>query len=84
MKRTLNHLTESRTMQSRAFSLLSSGLLLCCLLAIAAAPLRAQSPGDAFTSVDQILRFMKSANYSEEDLQRRLVWTEKQDDELGT
>lgn len=77
MKKPINHLMESRTMQSSAISRSLCGILLFCLVVLASAPARAQSSGDAFTGVDQILRFMKSANYSEDDLQRRLVWTEK-------
>ncbi len=38
---------------------------------------QAQSSGDALTNVEQILRFMKSANYSEDDMLRRMAWGDK-------
>lgn len=37
----------------------------------------AQPSSDSFNNVDQIMRFMKSANYSEEDLLRRMNWSDK-------
>lgn len=39
--------------------------------------LHAQSTDDALTSVEQIMRYMKSANYSEEDLLKRMAWGDK-------
>jgi hypothetical protein len=57
-------------------------LLFCTALLLLASVLptfivRAQGSGDALAAVDPILRYMKSANYSEEDLLRRIVWSDK-------
>ncbi len=38
--------------------------------------------GESFQSVDAIMRFMKSANYSEDDLVRRIAWSDKLVNEL--
>lgn len=42
----------------------------------------AQPSSDSFNNVDQIMRFMKSANYSEEDLLRRMNWSDKMVNDL--
>jgi hypothetical protein len=54
-------------------------LVLAAFLLAVAAPNRAaaQSTDAAFTGADQILRYMRGQNYSEDDLIRRLVWTDK-------
>ncbi|MDT8322972.1 MAG: hypothetical protein RRA94_02585 [Bacteroidota bacterium] len=51
-------------------------ILTALLLMVFAAPtaLQAQSADDALTNVEQIMRYMKSANYSEDDLLRRMAW----------
>lgn len=48
-------------------------LTICCSLAM---PVAAQS-GDALKKVDEILRYMKSPNYAEDELVRRVVWNDK-------
>ena len=42
----------------------------------------AQGSGDALTKVDKVLQYMRSANYSEDELIRRIVWSEKFVNEL--
>ena len=51
-------------------------ILTALLLVVFAAPtaLQAQSADDALTNVEQIMRYMKSANYSEDDLLSRMAW----------
>ncbi len=44
----------------------------------------AQPSSDSFGNVDQIMRFMKSANYSEEDLLRRMNWSDKLVNDLAS
>lgn len=43
---------------------------------------QAQSSDDALTNVEQIMRYMKSANYSEEDLLSRMAWGDQIVNEL--
>ena len=54
-------------------------LLVAILLAWTAlpSPAAAQPGNDALTSIDAIMRYMTSDNYSKEDLLRRIVWSEK-------
>ncbi len=61
-------------------------ILVAVLLVVWIAPLavQAQSSDDALTSVEQIMRYMKSANYSEDDLLQRMVWGDKIVNELVT
>ncbi|MBI5647573.1 MAG: hypothetical protein HY962_11635 [Ignavibacteriae bacterium] len=49
----------------------------CTLTLFRPAPVQAQPSGDALTSIDAIMRFMASENFDEEDLKRRIVWSEK-------
>lgn len=57
-------------MKNRLLSILSAVLL----VAFVAPAAFAQSSGDALTNVEQIMRYMKSANYSEDDLLQRMTW----------
>ncbi len=69
-----SHAINGKSMRSVILSLLA----LCALLAAqGSAALRAQGNPDALTKVDKILAFMKSANYAEEELLRRVVWNDK-------
>ena len=43
---------------------------------------QAQSSDDALTNIEQIMRYMKSANYSEEDLLSRMAWGDQIVNEL--
>ncbi len=52
-------------------------LLVVCAALVAPTFVQAQSSGDALTNVEQTLRFMRSANYSEEDMLRRMAWSDK-------
>jgi len=44
---------------------------------LAPATVHSQSSDDALATVEQILRYMKSANYSEDDLLRRMAWGDR-------
>jgi hypothetical protein len=61
-------------------------ILVAILLVVWVAPsaAQAQSADDALTSVEQIMRYMKSANYSEDDLRARMAWGDKIVNELVT
>jgi hypothetical protein len=65
--------TEQHGMQMK-HRLLS--ILFAVLLVAWIAPMTAQAQGsdDALTSVEQIMRYMKSANYAEDDLLQRMAW----------
>lgn len=58
-------------MKHRLLSILVAFLLVAW---IAPTVVRAQASDDALTSVEQIMRYMKSANYAEEDLLQRMAW----------
>lgn len=60
-------------MKHRLLSILTAVLL----VAFVAPSAFAQSSGDALTNVEQIMRYMKSANYSEDDLLQRMTWGDK-------
>ena len=60
-------------MKHRLLTILTAVLL----VAFVAPSAFAQSSGDALTSVEQIMRYMKSANYSEDDLLQRMAWGDK-------
>lgn len=60
-------------MKHRLLSILTAVLL----VAFVAPSVFAQSSGDALTNVEQIMRYMKSANYSEDDLLQRMAWGDK-------
>lgn len=60
-------------MKHRLLTILTAVLL----VAFVAPAAFAQSSGDALTSVEQIMRYMKSANYSEDDLLQRMAWGDK-------
>jgi hypothetical protein len=60
-------------MKHRLLSILTA-ILLVAFVAPAAI---AQSSGDALTNIEQIMRYMKSANYSEEDLLQRMAWGDR-------
>ncbi len=51
--------------------------LTLCTIGVFSQNALAQSPDGLIMSVDQALRFMRSANYSEDDMVRRLAWTDK-------
>ncbi len=78
--------TDRAMFVSRSRALFS--LLAVVLLFVLAVPsLHAQKPansGDAFVSVDQVMRFMRSANYSEEELLRRIGWTDQLVNEMAS
>ncbi|MGB5074551.1 MAG: hypothetical protein WBQ23_10490 [Bacteroidota bacterium] len=61
-------------MKHRFLSILVAFLLVAW---IAPTMVRAQSSDDELTSVEQIMRYMKSANYAEEDLRQRMAWGDK-------
>lgn len=49
-----------------------------CVLFVSASPVAyAQRTSDAFKKVDEVLRYMRSANYSEDELIRRVAWNER-------
>jgi hypothetical protein len=54
-------------------------ILVALLLVVFVAPtaLQAQSADDALTNVEQIMRYMKSANYAEDDLLSRMAWGDR-------
>jgi hypothetical protein len=58
-------------MKHRLLSILAAFLLIACIAPMTA---RAQGSDDALTSVEQIMRYMKSANYAEDDLLQRVAW----------
>lgn len=68
-------------MKHRLLSILVTLLLVVWVAPFAA---QAQSADDALTSVEQIMRYMKSANYSEDDLRARMAWGDKIVNELVT
>ncbi|MCB2205616.1 hypothetical protein KQI65_12805 [bacterium] len=61
----------SMQMKNRLLTILAALLL---VVFVAPQALQAQSADDALTNVEQIMRYMKSANYSEEDLLGRMAW----------
>jgi hypothetical protein len=75
--------TETLSMQMK-YRLLT--IIVALLLVVPAVPsvLQAQSSDDALTNVEQIMRYMKSANYSEDDLLRRMAWGDQMVNEMGT
>lgn len=75
--------TETQGMQTK-LRLLPLLLLVFCASLIAPAFIQAQNTGDALTNVEQILRFMRSANYSEEDMLRRMAWSDRLVTELAS
>jgi hypothetical protein len=68
--------TETQVMQTK-YRLLPFLLLIVIAGFISPTFVQAQASGDALTNVDQILRFMRSANYSEEDMLRRMAWSDR-------
>ncbi len=62
-------------MKNRFIFLIAFALLLVGLSS--PRTLFAQVSGDPLTSVEQTMRYMKSANYSEEDLIRRMAWSDR-------
>ncbi len=66
-------------MKNRLLSILAALLVLAWLAPNAA---QAQSSDDALTSVEQIMRYMKSANYSEDDMLQRMAWGDQIVNEL--
>jgi hypothetical protein len=73
--------TEQHGMQMthRLLSILTAVLL----FAIVAPAAFSQSSGDALTSVEEIMRYMKSANYTEDDLLQRMAWGDKLVNEMS-
>ncbi len=65
--------TETLSMQMK-YRLLTIIVALVFIVPAAPSVLQAQSSDDALTNVEQIMRYMKSANYSEDDLLRRMAW----------
>ena len=65
--------TETLSMQMK-YRLLTIIVALAFVVPAAPSVLQAQSSDDALTNVEQIMRYMKSANYSEDDLLRRMAW----------
>ncbi len=66
-------------MKKRLLSILAAFLVLAWLAPTTA---QAQSSDDALTSVEQIMRYMKSANYSEDDMLQRMAWGDQIINEL--
>ncbi len=78
MKKEINIISESRNKFMNPIKSLLT-LLLALTFTALLAPERssAQPAGDALTSIEAIMRYMTSENYSKEDLMRRIVWTER-------
>ena len=77
MKNFSTHRTEAQNMPMKHRLIYAALSVLLLVGVVAPGTLFAQSSDDALTSVDQVLRYMKSANYSEEDLLNRMAWGDK-------
>ena len=73
--------TDKLSMQKTTRFLSILAVLLVVFIAAPTAA-QAQSGDDALTNVEQIMRYMKSANYSEEDLLSRMAWGDQIINEL--
>lgn len=74
-----NHTTSSteqhgKQMKQRLLSILVAFFLIAWLAPVV---VHAQSSEDGMTSVEQIMRYMRSANFTEEDLRQRMAWGDK-------
>jgi hypothetical protein len=74
-----NHTTSSteqngKQMKQRLLSIFVAFFLIAWMAPVA---VHAQSSEDGMTSVEQIMRYMRSANYTEEDLRQRLAWGDR-------
>ncbi len=81
MKNTTRH-TDGFAMRFRI--ILVSLISIITLLSLTSIHSTAQSGNEAFKKMDEILRFMKSANYAEDELVRRVVWNDKLVNEIVT
>lgn len=75
--------TETQGMQTNTRFLPFFILLFIALLGVPSL-VKAQQSADALTNVEQIMRYMRSANYSEEDMLRRMAWGDKLVNDLST